>query len=106
LSDSATRRRTISAQTRQRRKGATRGGRHGLSRSTVAIAGDALAIDQPTAASGRARGRRPLLGTAARPLGISRETEYAYIRSDMRRLFVIAGALMALMLILLIFVNR
>ena len=41
-----------------------------------------------------------------RVVELSREQEFAYIRSDMRRLFLIAGGLLALMLILLIVVNR
>ena len=37
---------------------------------------------------------------------LSRAQEMAYIRSDMHRLFVIAGALLALMLVILLFSNR
>ncbi len=37
---------------------------------------------------------------------LSRAQEMAYIRSDMQRLFVIAGALLALMLVILLFSNR
>ena len=65
---------------------------------------DDFTIDQRVAeAPARTRTAAP---TAAAPVGISRESEFAYIRSDMRRLFVIAGALFALMLVLLLLVNR
>jgi len=37
---------------------------------------------------------------------LTREQEFAYIRSDMRRLFLIAGGLLAVMLVLLIVVSR
>ena len=37
---------------------------------------------------------------------LTRQQEFAYIRSDLRRLFVIAGGLLAVMLILLVVVNR
>ena len=37
---------------------------------------------------------------------LTREQEFAYIRSDMRRLFLIAGGLLAVLLILLIVVSR
>ena len=36
---------------------------------------------------------------------LTRQQEFAYIRSDLRRLFVIAGGLLAVMLILLVVVN-
>jgi hypothetical protein len=37
---------------------------------------------------------------------LTREQEFAYIRSDMRRLFAISGALLAVMLVLLVLANR
>jgi hypothetical protein len=37
---------------------------------------------------------------------LTREQEFAYIRLDMRRLIVIAGGLLALMLVLLVLVSR
>jgi hypothetical protein len=43
---------------------------------------------------------------ASRAVELTREQEFAYIRSDMRRLFVIAGGLLAVMLVLLIVVSR
>ena len=51
------------------------------------------------------RSRRAVAATVPRSAGLSREAEFAYIRSDMRRLFVIAGGLLALMLILLVVVS-
>jgi hypothetical protein len=104
VSDGATRRRPSAGQSRQRRKGAPRGGRHGLSRPPAAMVGDDLAIEQRIALRTAVPARRPI--TATGPLGISREAEFAYIRSDMRRLLIIAGLLFALMLVLLVFVSR
>lgn len=37
---------------------------------------------------------------------ISREAEMAYVRADMRKLFVISGALLALMVVILFLVGR
>jgi hypothetical protein len=51
------------------------------------------------------RSRRGL-SQAFKPSGLSREQEFAYIRSDMRRLFMVAGALLALMLVILFIVER
>ena len=48
----------------------------------------------------RGRGR-----VVARPVAISREEEYAYIRADLNRLLVTAGALLVLMIALLFLVE-
>jgi hypothetical protein len=45
--------------------------------------------------------RRPVV----RPIVLSREQEYAYIRQDMRRLLIIASALFLLMLVLLVIIE-
>jgi hypothetical protein len=37
---------------------------------------------------------------------LTREAEYAYIRADLRRLMVISGILLALMLVIMIAINR
>ena len=104
MSDGAPRRRNSSTQTRHRRKGATRGGRHGLSRPPVVVAGDDFVIEQPSAVA-PPRHRRSVSATPAPSMGISREAEFAYIRADMRRLIIIAAALLALMLVLLLLLN-
>jgi hypothetical protein len=52
------------------------------------------------------RGRRSGLAAAPRVVELTREQEFAYIRSDMRRLFVIAGGLLAVMIVLLVVVSR
>ena len=70
------------------------------------VTGDDLAIEPQVAVEAPVRARRSTVATPPRPVGISREAEFAYIRSDMRRLVVIAGALLALMLLLLVLVNR
>ena len=64
-----------------------------------------FAIEQRVPAQSPTRARRAAPAATNLP-GISREVEFAYIRSDMRRLLVIAGALFALMLVLLLLVNR
>jgi hypothetical protein len=43
---------------------------------------------------------------APRVVELTREQEFAYIRADMRRLFAIAGGLLAVMLVLLVLANR
>ena len=48
----------------------------------------------------RGRGR-----VVARPVAISREEEYAYIRADLNRLLVTAGALLVLMIALLFLIE-
>lgn len=52
------------------------------------------------------RVRRSLAAAAPRIVELTREQEFAYIRSDLRRLFLIAGGLLAVMLILLVVVSR
>lgn len=61
---------------------------------------DGIVVEMPT------RARRSAPTPAPRSVELTREQEFAYIRSDMRRLFVIAGALLVLMLALLFFVSR
>ena len=104
MSDGASRRSGTTGRTRERRRGAPRGGRHGLTRPAgparvVSPAGDGTV-------SAVTRGRRPVAMTAPRVVELTREQEFAYIRSDMRRLLLIAGGLLAVMLVLLILVNR
>jgi hypothetical protein len=104
LSDGAARRSATTGRTRQRRKGGARGGRHGLTRPAattraVGPVGDGV-VAEPT------RARPSVAAVAPRVVELTREQEFAYIRSDMRRLFLIAGGLLALMLILLIVVSR
>ena len=105
MSDGAPRRPSSSGRTRQRRKGGPRGGRHGLTRPAVTVPeetslGDGVVVTTPT------RVRRTGATPAPRAVELTREQEFAYIRSDMRRLFVIAGGLLAVMLVLLIVVSR
>jgi hypothetical protein len=105
LSDGAQRRTATSGQTRQRDKGAPRGGRHGLTRSAVTVREEVPLregpiVDEP------ARARRRVAMPATRVVELTREQEFAYIRADMRRLVIIAGGLLGLMLVLLIVVSR
>jgi hypothetical protein len=105
LSDGAPRRPASSGRTRQRRRSGPRGGRHGLARPIVTVQeespiGEGIVVATPT------RARRSAVTSAPRAIELTREQEFAYIRSDMRRLFVIAGALLAVMLVLLIIVSR
>ena len=105
MSDGASRRTVTSGRTRQRGKGAPRGGRHGLTRSSVAAREesplpDTIVVGTPTPT------RRRVTMPATHAAELTREQEFAYIRSDMRRLIIIAGGLLALMLVLLIVVSR
>jgi len=105
LSDSASRRTVTSGRTRQRGKGAPRGGRHGLTRSATTLRTDSPRPEATVVGSpGRARRRVGIPATVA--VQLTRDQEFAYIRSDMRRLIIIAGGLLALMLVLLIVVSR
>jgi hypothetical protein len=56
--------------------------------------------------SGPKRSRRRGATPATQAVELTRDQEFAYIRSDMRRLVIIAGGLLALMLVLLIVVSR
>jgi hypothetical protein len=49
---------------------------------------------------------RRLAASAFRPVGLTREQEYSYIRSDMKRLIFVAAGLLALMLLILVVVTR
>jgi hypothetical protein len=104
VSDGASRRSATTGRTTQRRRGGARGGRHGLTRRAtttpvVGPLGDGVV-------AGSTRSRRSPATAAPRVIELTREQEFAYIRSDMRRLFLIAGGLLAVMLILLIVVSR
>ncbi len=70
----------------------------------MVASGDAFTIEQRVSPQATGPARRPA-PTAVAP-GISRQAEFAYIRSDMRRLLIIAGSLLGLMLVLLMFVER
>jgi hypothetical protein len=62
--------------------------------------GDEIVVAIPT------RARRPVAAPAPRVVELTRDEEFSYIRSDMRRLLLIASGLLVLMLALLLFVNR
>ena len=106
LSDGASRRTATSGRTRQRGKGAPRGGRHGLTRPAATVREESPLGAETTVVAAPTRARRRVAMPAPRAVELTREQEFAYIRSDMRRLFIIAGGLLALMLILLIVVSR
>ena len=67
---------------------------------------DAGLLADGVAVAAPARSRRSVATAAPRVPELTREQEFAYIRSDMRRLFVIAGGLLAVMLVLLVVVSR
>lgn len=105
MSDGASRRTATSGRTRQRGKGAPRGGRHGLTRPSVPVREESplpntIVVSAPT------RTRRRVATPVAPAVELTREQEFAYIRSDLRRLVIIAAGLLALMLVLLIVVSR
>ena len=55
------------------------------------------------AAPARSRGSAPVRSRAtARPIVLTRAEEYRYIRSDLRRLLITAGAILLVMLVLLV----
>jgi hypothetical protein len=62
----------------------------------------AIAVTQVPAArrTRRSAANQPLVAT------LPREVEYAYIRADLRRLIIIAAALLALMFVILFVVER
>jgi hypothetical protein len=109
LSDGATTRRTGSVQSRSRSKRPPRGGRRWQSRAAESPwVSPAIDIEEaePGAAVAPARVLRRTRPGVSTVVALPREVEYAYIRSDMRRLLIIAGALLALMLVILILVER
>jgi hypothetical protein len=76
-----------------------------LTRPAVPVR-DAVGLGEGIVVEAPSRARRPAAAPASRAVELTREQEFAYIRSDMRRLFVIAGGLLAVMLVLLIVVSR
>jgi hypothetical protein len=69
-------------------------------------ANDENAPTSPPPASTRSARFRRTGASGVQTFTLSRVQEMAYIRSDMQRLFVIAGALLALMLVILLLSNR
>jgi hypothetical protein len=63
-------------------------------------------LPDTSVASAPTRTRRRAATSAAHAVELTRDQEFAYIRSDMRRLVIIAGGLLALMLVLLLVVSR
>lgn len=58
------------------------------------------------AATGAIAVNRRTVGKAvARPIGLTRDQEMAYVRSDLRRLLYIAGGLFVLMIVLLLAID-
>jgi len=104
LSDGASKRSAAAGRTGEGRKGRPRGGRHGLTRPTTATRAAGPVGDGVLAAPNRSR--RSGIAAAPRVVEFTREQEFAYIRSDMRRLIMIAGGLLAIMIVLLFVVSR
>ena len=74
-------------------------------------AGDASAMmHHPTVPASGATGGRPSTRArnraVARPLALTRSEEYRYIRADLQRLLVTAGALLVIMVVLLYIFER
>lgn len=67
-------------------------------------------VEEPTAAPAARRSPRSARlaarSRAARAVTLSRDQEYAYIEGDLRRLLVISGFLLVLMLVLLLTLGR
>ena len=62
-------------------------------------------FEEGIAVAAPVRAQRATAAPASRFAELSREAEFAYIRSDMRRLIITAAGLLALMLILLVIVR-
>jgi len=69
-----------------------------------AVTGD-LELVGATAGSVRSSSSASRRRPVARPIVLSRDEEYAYIKQDMRRLVIIASALFLLMLVLLVIID-
>ena len=69
---------------------------------TVALDQEEIIGEAPFTVAGRRTSRRVVQATS---YVLPRDVEYAYIRSDLKRLLLTAGALLALMLILLFIID-
>ena len=110
MSDAKSNRRgSGSLQPRTKRKGSRRGGqRPSTARVRTPLTDELELIEEPIEPVVR-RPSRPRAAAAiagATAVTLSRDAEYAYIRADMRRLVMIAGALLALMLAIMVLINR
>lgn len=105
MSDGTSNRRATAGRTRKRRKGAPRGGRHGLARPAGVILDEDDLLEEGIAVAAPVQPRLATAAPAPRYVELSRDAEFAYIRSDMRRLVITAAGLLALMLILLVVVR-
>jgi hypothetical protein len=106
LGEQSTRRPVTADRTRQRPRGPRSARKRAAavspSQPSVASAAVPAAVGAPAAPGRSSRGPSAVF----KPLGLSREQEFAYIRSDMRRLFIVAGSLFALMVLILFIVER
>ena len=94
-------------QVRTRRKATPRGGRHGLSRAAAPVESiEDFEIVQVAAPAASRSSRRVRPERAIPAPTISRDAEMAYVRADMRKLILISGALLALMLSILVMIGR
>ena len=77
-------------------------------RATIVISDDVVAVEDPRPAPVRrtpSRTAERQRTSTARPT-LSRSQEFAFIRSDLRRLIVTAGPLLLLMIVLLVVIDR
>jgi len=66
----------------------------------------ATLVDERPAPANRVRGTsQPRARAAARPVVLTREQEYRYIRADLNRLLVTAGSLLVVMIVLLFLIE-
>jgi hypothetical protein len=70
------------------------------------VAEDSIVVAEAPPPVARTRSRRAGFEPATQLLALPRDIEFAYIRSDLRRLLGIAAGLFALMLVILVAVNR
>lgn len=115
MSDGATQQKRTSGQARKKTRG-PRSARHRANMAASApvapVASEAPApvrdiVDTVVEVTPRraSRSRRPTVAPAFRPVELTRAEEAAYIQSDMRRLFVVSGILLALMVVILVVVG-
>jgi hypothetical protein len=101
VSDRSSKSRSASARSRQRRGAAPRSGTRAAPAATTGVATTLRPVRPASAALARR-----FTGGATPTFTLSREMEFAYIRADLRRLAIIAGSLLVLMLLILVIVER
>jgi hypothetical protein len=106
LSERTTRRRTTGDRAKQRQRGPRSARKQTSTAVGAASPAAAAAVASGAGTAMPATRSRRLTASTFRPIGLTRTQEYDYIRSDIRRLFVVAGGMFALMLVILVVLTR